>query len=590
MQFAHLFRLALLCSALAFITDSSAQCPGCVPDSNCTADPAFPTLCPLNPPDGTAGQPYQADFTFWLPETFTDAGSGLTVTFQQMTITGVSGLPFGLIFEASSPTLIYYPQQNQYGCARICGIPAGAGTYSVTISILAAVSVSGIDLDVPQEFVSTLIIQPGETNNGFSLSASAGCGSLTTTFQALIDASPAPTSYAWDFGNGNSSTVASPPSQTYTQVGTHTITLQTTIGGYVLNTVALTNVNGNWCGDVEEPNIPFVGCTGSPDPYFVLTNSGGGTYTSSTVDNSTAASWSGLGLLLDSPPYSIAFFDEDAVSTDDLLGTYNIPANGAGTYAFNVAGGTAGSLQISNEPQQVFLDTDSVIVHPLPDVMISVVDTLGTICAGDTTLTAYAWFHDGIEVLGAEGPCTMPTGPGLWQAVGTTEFGCSDTSNTIVVCPVFEILRNGNVLFVPGGYVSYAWTYEGVSLGSTDAFVLTQGDGLYTVTVEDVNGCVIELSYLLDTVGIDDAEATGAQVVVFPVPNNGSFTVMATGLSAARVQLEVLDVAGRPVHKVIANAINGKASIPVSIAVSAGTYFVRVNDEGQVRVLRTVVQ
>jgi len=158
-----------------------------------------------------------------------------------------------------------------------------------------------------------------------------------------------------------------------------------------------------------------------------------------------------------------------------------------------------------------------------------------------------------------------------------------------VVCPVFEIVRNGTVLFVPSGYVSYVWTYDGAPLASTDPFIVTQGDGLYTVTVEDENGCIIELSFLLDTVGIDDAEMTGPQVVIFPVPNNGSFTVMATGLSAARVQLEVLDVAGRPVHKAIARATNGQVSIPVSIAVSAGTYFVRLNDDGQVRVLRTVV-
>lgn len=69
----------------------SAQCDGCSPDLSCTIETAFPTLCPLLPPDATAGEYYQQDFTFWLlPSSFTEPGSGVTVDLQQMTITRVS--------------------------------------------------------------------------------------------------------------------------------------------------------------------------------------------------------------------------------------------------------------------------------------------------------------------------------------------------------------------------------------------------------------------------------------------------------------------------------------------------------------------
>src|SRR5690606_11365337 len=150
--------------------------------------------------------------------------------------------------------------------------------------------------------------------------------------------------YAWDFGNGNTSDAALPPAQTYDEPGTYLVSLQTVIGGYVLGEVILTGVNSNWCGDVEEPNLPIVGCTGSPDLYFVLTDANGGSYTSSTQDNTTTAQWQNVQQLLSTPPYSISFYDEDAVSGDDLLGTFNIPGNGEGTYFINVAGGTTGSL------------------------------------------------------------------------------------------------------------------------------------------------------------------------------------------------------------------------------------------------------
>jgi PKD repeat protein len=580
--------LALLAFALLPQT-MTGQCDGCAPDLSCSIEPAFPTLCPLLPPDATAGEYYQQDFTFWLPSSFTEPGSGVTVDFQQMTITGVTGLPFGLSFTTSDPAGVYYPQEDQYGCGRICGTPLGAGDYLITINIIASVTFSGFDIDAPQQFQLPLTVLPGTGgNSSFSYSPTSGCGSVEATFNALIDAAPSPTSYAWDFGNGNTSTLATPPVQTYPTPGTYTISLATTVGGYVLNTVNVTGVNGNWCGDVEEPNIPFVGCTGSPDLYFVLTDGTGTTYTSGTVDNTTAGSWNGLGLLLDNAPYSIEFFDEDAVSQNDPLGTYNIPANGEGTYFINVAGGTTGSLDIGLEPQQVFTDTDTIVVFPAPDLVLAANGS--QLCVANDTLASYVWFLDGDTVPNASTPCIAAQGPGVYTVSGTNAFGCTALSNELVVCPTLTITRNGNVLFVPDDFDSYAWTLNGAPFGSDEPFVFTDGDGTYALTATNANGCEVTASYLLNTVGVAETIPASLPLALYPNPNDGRFTVVAEGLKEAVVQVEVIDLSGRAVHQWSATATNGRLRKDLALDLAPGTYLLRLRSGDGLSVTRLVVR
>ncbi len=584
-----LFFLAAMFAGL-FGTRAFAQCPGCNPDFACTVSPAFPTLCPVTPPDATAGDAYTQDFTFWLPTSFTDPGSGFTVDFQQMTITGVSGLPFGLAFEASAPGGVYYPQENQFGCARVCGTPIGPGVFTITISILATVEYSGITINSPQQFPIVLTVLSGSGGNySFSYSPTSGCSPVSAEFNALIDASPSPMSYAWDFGNGTTSTGAQPPTQTYTEPGVYVISLQTTVGGYVLNTVTLTGVNDNWCGDVEEPDVPFVGCSGSPDPYFVLTDAGGGTVASGTIDDSNTASWLDQGLVLDNAPYSLSFYDEDVVSQNDLLGTYNIPANISGVQFINVAGGTTGSLDISIEPLQLFADTDTVVVFPLPEVVLLMDSLTGELCAQNDSLAGYLWFLDGDTVVGVTNACYTPTGPGLWQVMGTNGLGCASLSEAFVICPEFDIERNDDVLFVPSGY-NYTWTHDGSPIGGNDAFVFTEGDGLYVVTVDAGNGCMIQEEYALLTTAVGGDPGTGMRVAAFPVPSSGSFTVVAEGLSSPAIQLVLRDVAGRGILTLNETAIRGSLRADISVSVAPGTYLLEMVDGPKTRVLRIAIR
>ncbi|HMN05209.1 MAG TPA: PKD domain-containing protein [Flavobacteriales bacterium] len=583
--------ITLATALLLTLASAQAQCPDCTPDPDCSISPAFPTMCPLTPPDATAGQPYATVVTFWMPSSFTDPGTGITVGFQQMTITGVSGLPFGLHITYDHPTGVYSPQQQEHGCAHICGTPLLAGTYPITISILAAVSVSGFTLEVPQDFTLQLTVLPGSGGNaGFTYTPTSGCGSTAVELHALIDGSPSPTTHAWDLGDGTTAQGANPPAHVYEEPGEYVISLTTTIGGYVLEEVRLTSVNGNWCGDIEEPNLPIVGCQGSPDPYFVLTDGQGNTYTSSTVDDSFTATWSGLALPMNNPPYSISFYDEDVVSPDDLLGTYNLPANGAGTYNFNVAGGTTGNLTIGEQAQQEFIHTDTVIIFPMPDLELTGDSLGGQLCVAADPLANYIWFLNGDTMPAFNEACIPAFGAGLWQVEVTNQYGCTAMSNTVVICPEIDIIRNGPVLQISSGFLTYTWTYQGNPVGGNDQFLIIVGDGHYTVTATDANGCTVTASYDLSTVGIGEAALPAVQLAVFPVPNNGEFTVVATRVEGRTAEVRILDAVGRLVKAREVPVVNGSIRTEVSESLPQGSYLLHVAGTGMPLTARFVVR
>ncbi len=569
--------IALLCVSVR----SLAQCPNCVAEVTCTASPAYPTLCPAQPPDATAGEFYESDITFWLPTQFTDPGTGFDVTFQQMTITSVTGLPFGLTLETSSPDGIYFPQQSQYGCGRICGTPVGPGTFDITISIIAGVTFSGIDIDAPEQFTIPLVVLPGSGgNSSFTFGPTSGCGSVEVAFEALIDATPSPMSYDWDFGNGVSSTEQD-PIVTFDEPGSYTVELETTILGYVLDAVNVNGLNGNWCGDVEEAfcncGTPIIGTC--PDLYFVLSNANGPVYTSPTNGGGTSTSWSGLGIALQDPPYAITVWDEDPVSQDDNLGTYAIVLDPGATYGFNVAGGTNGVLTIDLVALQTFNDTDVVEVFDLPEVVVEAQPN-GQLCVADTALVAYTWFLDGDTVPDAFGPCVVPTGPGLWWVVATNGFGCTTQSDTLVVCPQVAVVQTGAVLSVPAGFNNYVWSYGGIALPNGNGPAITAGaDGLYTVVVQAENDCEITATYMYSTVGIAELEAAGGGILVYPVPNDGVFTVEAAGLTGASAGLRISDMSGRIVYESRERIALGRLRAALMLDTAPGPYVVQVWDE-----------
>jgi hypothetical protein len=160
----------------------------------------------------------------------------------------------------------------------------------------------------------------------------------------------------------------------------------------------------------------------------------------------------------------------------------------------------------------------------------------------------------------------------------------------VVICPSITITRTGNVLSVPAGYVAYLWTYNGGAIPGVDQpFLVTQGDGLYTVTVDAGNGCEVTAEFDLNTVGIAEQDA-GNGLHIYPNPGRDLFTLDMLGVEGSTAHLEVMEMTGRVVHRERLEVANGRVQAAFMLVVPAGNYLVQVVDQYRVRTERLVVQ
>lgn len=365
--------IALLALGLAATAPASAQCPGCVVDPACATLAPDGGLCPDVIPAATVGQAYDENITFYVPQFATDPGTGIDVEVLQVTITNLDGLPLGLDWECNNAAsgCVYTPPSSppasELGCVKLCGTPIGApGSYTITVEVIAQVVAFGITLTQPLTFDASIeLLPPVSGATTYTVSGDPNCADeYVATFSALIDGSPNFTTWAWDFGNGTTSTAKDPAPVTYAP-GTYSVSLTTTVFDYVITNVQLNSMNDNWCGDVEEPNL-FGLCTGNPDPFFDVRDASSNIiYTSSTVDDVLSASWSGLNVVVPAN-FSIEFTDEDLVSQWDALGTFSFNLTAPGIYSFSGAGGTSGTITIGTAVQTVYPDGDDLVAFANP--------------------------------------------------------------------------------------------------------------------------------------------------------------------------------------------------------------------------------
>ena len=336
-----------------------SQCETCEPDLTCVAVD-FPVLCPEQLPNAVQGEPYSSTATFNLPPSVVDPGSGLEATLLTVTITSVTGLPFGLEFSPNNPDGVYQPGDGEYyGCSVVCGTPLVSGSFFVDINVSVLVSAFGFQQTVNESFSLPLIVEPGEGGDGpssFALSANQGCASLTIQGTNLVEGAGA--TYAWDFGNGQTSTEFN-PSFTYDAAGTYTVSVQTAVTELALTQVNITTLGGGWGQDIED-------VFGSPDPYFVLSGPEGGIYTSAYADGDETPTLGGFSIPLDAgTTYNIAFYDSDGVFTgDDFLGSSDFtPTEG-------------GDLTVSNSTTAILTITETVVASFNESTQVVVFDGL----------------------------------------------------------------------------------------------------------------------------------------------------------------------------------------------------------------------
>ena len=352
---------------------------------------------------------------------------------------------------------------------------------------------------VNESFSYTLIINPGAGGTStFAYSAAAGCDSLWVDFSAALNGSGIQTtSYAWDFGNGETGATATVDSVLYSETGAYTVSLQTIISELVLEQLILNSTGGGGWDDFFT----------APDPYFVLTDANGtNVYTSSTADDSNSNTWSGLSIIMSNPPYTIAFYDEDLLDGDDNLGSTSFSPSGAGAIPLSAGPSNAIANIGSNELVNV-TDTLVIQVYGAPEVAVFLSDEI-TLSCSDSTLSLYTWRTQGAPVASGVDFDYSPDSSGWFTVEGTSPFGCSAVSDSILFCLPdatlsLELLtQNGLPLYLEtSGDGPFVWSENGLPTdtlyGAENALFFPSESGQYQVVSADAFGCSLESDSLL---------------------------------------------------------------------------------------------
>jgi hypothetical protein len=156
-------------------------------------------LCPLIPPDATVNEYYTENITFYLPAEVNDPSSGINATLTQVTITSISGLPYGLEFSFNENDNIFLPSSGEnFGCATICGTPIIPGVYQVLIAADVELIALGFASSLQQSFSTSITVVAAEGQTGsFTFDQNAGCGSLNVVYNASFSAPSPAASSVW---------------------------------------------------------------------------------------------------------------------------------------------------------------------------------------------------------------------------------------------------------------------------------------------------------------------------------------------------------------------------------------------------------
>lgn len=301
---------------IASWSNLQAQCP------NCTV--SLPTM-PVDTvyldtfPNARQNEPYQENISFRLPMTTTpligldttqNIPAGISLT--GFTVQGISGLPLGMSFILDRPLPALYNSSAptpRDGCVTICGTPRQAGLFIVNISVLVE---TGVLAPQPATIPLEFLVLP-DTSAGFTITNGAGCAPLTVSFTNNVSPDTSvgqSATYNWNFGNGQTSTVANPAAVVYSDSGTYTVDYQaivtTTINQVFLNSIT---VNGTGCSDLFNAVDLFISVTGS--------QSGTDTVTTFISNTATPITWT-FGnnvLLVPGTTYDIWVQDDDAIAS-----------------------------------------------------------------------------------------------------------------------------------------------------------------------------------------------------------------------------------------------------------------------------------
>jgi PKD repeat protein len=350
-----------------------------------------------------------------------------------------------------------------------------------------------------------------------------------------------PLTYSWTFGDGNSSTAAS-PNHTYADNGTY----------YVCLTVTNTSGDSTKCDSVTITNA-------SVTPIAQITPSGHDTICPGTSVVLKAQTATG---------YTFKWSNAGNSTADSII------VATAGSYTVTVYNGIDSAVSAPT----------TIVVVPMPDATV----TLGgssTFCQGDSVTLAAA---SGLTYLWSTGATTQNItvySTGSYSVTVTNPTGCTAASTsqpTTVTIPSVDTITQSGYVLTSLTESSYQW-YQGATLltGATAQTYTASQNGVYSVYVTDANGCS-SASNSLTVTGVGINEITASNYKVYPNPATEQIQLDLTHME----QSTLSSLSGIAVYDMLGNKLKSQSITDTTISVSDlsnGVYIIAVTDKNDNR-------
>lgn len=208
-----------------------------------------------------------------------------------------------------------------------------------------------------------------------------------------------------------------------------------------------------------------------------------------------------------------------------------------------------------------FSDLSSFIAHPVNNRFYGHYEGNTTTFGGDEENVFYFQISDSAARLAAT--------PANYACPNKITF----TFNTLDLGADTTVCSEDGLYIIPGGngYSSYTWNgvnnhFNSYAVQSSGEVVLSVVDGANCTLTDSVNVTITEC-----TAGINELEE--ASMVIYPVPNNGTFQVTFDALAEA-AQITIVDVQGKQIANYAVS--QGETSAAMNLEVQPGIYFVRL--------------
>lgn len=497
-----------------------------------------------------------------VPLTATAASASDTLRWFDATPTLLSGAPTPSTATVGSTTY-YVSQKNAFGCE------GAKRTITVTVNTTPAAPAAPSPVTYCQDEISVALTgtkaAPSDTLKWYN-------AALTLLASAPIPSTTVPGTYTFYVSDKTSLGCEGPKTTVTVQVNPKPAapTVVTPIDlcvGVPASPLAATGINLKWytvaTGGTSSPTLtPAIGTVGATTYYVSQTSllNCEGPRASLTVN--VRPSPVVTVTTMTAPAFVFCVGDSVALkAVSPTATTYQWYRN-----TITMPGSTRDTLTVKSTATYGVIakniygcaDTESVSVieNPLPVPHLSPEDV--NICDGVILMLyasparsgyKYEWFKDGITMGIDTADSKTPVNLSGGYTIRVTDiYGCVLTTNvasvnTYPVLPTPTIVMIGGVLKLSLSYASYQWYRNGKPiLGATGSSHIPMFDGIYTVKVNDINGCdATSGEFSVQGLGIREQNSGNKTVSLYPNPTQNKVIIEA----GEKVNMKVTDITGK---------------------------------------------